>query len=407
MSRSFAHETSRLVRLIACLVLLAILGACGSSHTHRSTAHYNPSRYYPPPGPPSDPWGPYIHEASGRFGVPENWIRSVMRQESGGQEDVISSAGAMGLMQVMPDTYDGLRARYNLGDDPFNPHNNILAGTAYLREMYDRFGSPGFLAAYNAGPNRLDQYLSNGAPLPTETVNYVASVAPLLGSDSPMSGPLAVYGRGATVTRVAYRPLSAGCDPDAAYDPGRPCTPFGPAHAAASVEATPYAVARAPYISEGCDPDAAYDPTRPCQPPARASVSEQPIEPPTRLTFVQPTTLAQQPTRYAIEGRPIQERMAQPVAFSPVSSQGRWMIQVGAFATLSMAEAAAKAAQSAAPDLLQTTKIELPATAPLGTQVAFRARLSGLSQAAAVEACSRLARRGSACITVPPPRDTF
>ena len=197
MSRTFAHETSRRVRLIACLALLATLGACGSSHTHRSSAHYNPSRYYPPPGPASDPWGPYIHEASGRFGVPENWIRSVMRQESGGQEDVISWAGAMGLMQVMPDTYDGLRARYNLGDDPFNPHNNILAGTAYLREMYDRFGSPGFLAAYNAGPNRLDQYLSNGAPLPTETVNYVASIAPLLESGTPMSGPLAVYAGGA------------------------------------------------------------------------------------------------------------------------------------------------------------------------------------------------------------------
>jgi hypothetical protein len=83
------------------------------------------------------------------------------------------------------------------------------------------------------------------------------------------------------------------------------------------------------------------------------------------------------------------------------------MIQVGAFATLSMAEAAAKAAQSAAPDLLQTTKIELPATAPLGAQVAFRARLSGLSPTAAVEACSRLTRQGSACITVPPSRDTF
>ena len=405
MSRTFAHETSRRVRLIACLALLATLGACGSSHTHRSSAHYNPSRYYPPPGPANDPWGPYIHEASGRFGVPENWIRSVMRQESGGQEDVISWAGAMGLMQVMPDTYDGLRARYNLGDDPFNPHNNILAGTAYLREMYDRFGSPGFLAAYNAGPNRLDQYLSNGAPLPAETVNYVASVAPSLGSKSPMSGPLAVYAQGATVTRVAYRPTSAGCDPDAAYDPGRPCTPLRPVQ---TVEATPYAVAPTPYTSEGCDPDAAYDPTRPCQPPARASVNVQPIEPPAaRPPLVQPPTTGQQPLRYAIEGRPIQERMAQPVAFAPVSSQGRWTIQVGAFATLSIAEATAKAAQSAAPDLLQTTKIELPATSPLGTQVAFRARLSGLSQAAAVEACSRLTRQGSACITVPPSRDTF
>ena len=116
-----------------------------------------------------------------------------MHQESGGQEDVISWAGAVGLMQVMPDTYEGLRQRYNLGDDPFDPHNNILAGTAYLREMYDRFGSPGFLAAYNAGPNRVDRYLNDGTPLPAETVNYVASIAPLLGPGTPMSGPLAVY----------------------------------------------------------------------------------------------------------------------------------------------------------------------------------------------------------------------
>ncbi len=116
-----------------------------------------------------------------------------MRQESGGQEDVISWAGAMGLMQVMPETYDDLRGRYNLGDDPFDPHNNVLAGTAYLREMYDRFGAPGFLAAYNAGPDRLDRYLNKGIPLPDETVNYVASIAPLLGPGTPLSGPLAVY----------------------------------------------------------------------------------------------------------------------------------------------------------------------------------------------------------------------
>ena len=162
--------------------MLTALAACGSRPTYHARVHYNPSRYYPPPGPPSDPWGPYIREASGRFGVPETWIRRVMHQESGGQEDVISWAGAVGLMQVMPDTYEGLRQRYNLGDDPFDPHNNILAGTAYLREMYDRFGSPGFLAAYNAGPNRVDRYLNEGTPLPAETVNYVASIAPLLGT---------------------------------------------------------------------------------------------------------------------------------------------------------------------------------------------------------------------------------
>ncbi len=399
--------------------------------------HYNPSRYYPPPGPASDPWGPYIHEASGRFGVPQNWIRSVMHQESGGQEDVISWAGAMGLMQVMPETYDGLRERYNLGNDPFDPHNNILAGTAYLREMYDRFGSPGFLAAYNAGPNRVDQYLSNGAPLPTETVNYVASIAPLLETGTPMSGPLAVYAGRPGVTRVAYHPTSSGCDPDAAYDPDRPCAPLRPAtiQTAAAMPypvaptqggvstPAPYAIASTPYTSASCDPDAAYDPTRPCQPPARvplvaqstetplrAPVIAEPIEPPARAPVVAQSLeppATRPPTRYA-EARPIQERMAaRPVAFSSVSQPGRWMIQVGAFATLSTAEAAAEAARSAAPDLLRTTNIELPATTPLGTQVAFRARLSGLTPSAAVEACALLTSRGMACITVPPPRDTF
>ena len=129
------------------------------------------------------PWGPYIREAGKRFDVPEVWIRSVMRVESGGNEYqngqlITSSAGAMGLMQVMPETYDELRGRYSLGDDPFDPHDNILAGAAYLREMYDIYGSPGFLAAYNAGPRRLDDYLSNNRPLPDETRRYVAMIGP-------------------------------------------------------------------------------------------------------------------------------------------------------------------------------------------------------------------------------------
>jgi hypothetical protein len=391
MNRSIAPDLSRRLRLVACLGLLAALAACGSNQAHR-TARYNPSRYYPPPGPTSDPWGPYIREASGRFGVPENWVRRVMRQESGGQEDVISWAGAMGLMQLMPDTYEGLRTRYRLGDDPFDPHNNILAGTAYLREMYDRFGSPGFLAAYNAGPNRLDRYLNEGQPLPAETVNYVASIAPLLGSDTPMSGPLAVYAGTPTVTRAIYRPTPAGCDPDAAYDPGRPCVPIRPTEVQVVRAAAPVQS-----VSTDCDPDAAYDPTRPCRPPPMAPVVAEPLAPPP----------AQPRMRFATEVRPLQEQLAQPAAFVPGPAPGRWMIQVGAFATLSTAQGAAERAQAAAPDLLDRTKIELPATAPLGTQVAFRARLSGLSAQAAAEACGRLTGRGITCITVPPVQGSF
>lgn len=113
------------------------------------------------------------------------------------------------------------------------------------------------------------------------------------------------------------------------------------------------------------------------------------------------------PTGYAAGARPLQERMAQLATFTPGPPPGRWAIQVGAYANLATAEAAAESARSALPDLLRTVKIELPPTAPLGTQVAFRARLSGLSSSAAADACSRLAARGLPCITVPPPRDAF
>jgi len=90
------------------------------------------SQSYPVPGPPGDPWGPYLHEAAVRFSVPEAWLRAVMRQESGGEQTsadgslITSSAGAMGLMQVMPGTYETLRQRYALGPDPYDPRKVLL-----------------------------------------------------------------------------------------------------------------------------------------------------------------------------------------------------------------------------------------------------------------------------------------
>lgn len=126
----------------------------------------------------------YIAEAAQRFAIPERWIRAVMRAESANDPLAVSSAGAMGLMQIMPRTWDELRGRYDLGEDPFQPRDNILAGSAYMREMYDRFGSPGFLAAYNAGPERYAEHLATGRPLPRETRAYVASLAPLIGGSS-------------------------------------------------------------------------------------------------------------------------------------------------------------------------------------------------------------------------------
>lgn len=131
------------------------------------------------------PYADHIAEASQRFGIPQHWISAVMQVESAGHVTAVSTAGAMGLMQIMPGTWADLRLLHRLGNDPFEPRDNILGGTAYLREMYDLFGAPGFLAAYNAGPARYADHLATGRPLPRETRAYVAMLAPMIGSDFP------------------------------------------------------------------------------------------------------------------------------------------------------------------------------------------------------------------------------
>ena len=132
------------------------------------------------------PYVAQVTEASQRFGIPTTWILAVMRAESAGDLRAVSSAGAMGLMQVMPDTWAGLRIRHGLGGDPYDPRDNILAGTAYLREMWDRYGNvAAMLAAYNAGPARYEDYLLTDRPLPAETRAYVAALAPVLLGERP------------------------------------------------------------------------------------------------------------------------------------------------------------------------------------------------------------------------------
>lgn len=123
----------------------------------------------------------FVAEAGRRFEIPEHWIRAVMRVESNGNAHAVSPRGALGLMQIMPGTWVELSARYDLGIDPLDPHANILAGAAYLREMLDRFGLVGFLAAYNAGPRRYEDHLATGQPLPGETLAYTATLASLIG----------------------------------------------------------------------------------------------------------------------------------------------------------------------------------------------------------------------------------
>lgn len=118
---------------------------------------------------------PQVETAAARFGLPVDLIETVIAVESNGQPRAVSSAGAMGLMQLMPGTWAQLRLRLGLGADPFDPADNILAGAAYLRELRDRYGEPGYLAAYNAGPGRYEASLT-GRALPPETRLYVARI---------------------------------------------------------------------------------------------------------------------------------------------------------------------------------------------------------------------------------------
>jgi soluble lytic murein transglycosylase-like protein len=123
-------------------------------------------------------WDAFITEASQRFHIPKAWIRAVMRQESGGRtmlgqgKPIVSRAGAIGLMQVMPDTYDQMAEAHDLGDDPQNARDNIMAGAAYLRWLHKRYGYPKMFAAYNAGPGRVEK----GGRLPAETRAYVGGI---------------------------------------------------------------------------------------------------------------------------------------------------------------------------------------------------------------------------------------
>jgi hypothetical protein len=126
------------------------------------------------------PFDAYVSEAATRANIPPAWITAVMRAESQGDASAVSPKGAMGLMQIMPDTWRELRAALNLGADPYDPHDNIVAGAAYLRRLHDRYGDAGFLAAYNAGPRRYEQLLTAGKMLPDETRKYVTRVTRLL-----------------------------------------------------------------------------------------------------------------------------------------------------------------------------------------------------------------------------------
>jgi D-alanyl-D-alanine carboxypeptidase len=409
------------------LLPVLLLAACAGSGGYGSGAanyggqSYAPTHYYPPPGPPDDPWGPYITEAAARYGIPAQWIRAVMQQESGGEEQAVSPVGAMGLMQLMPETYQMLQTSEGLGADPFNPRDNILAGAAYIKQMYDRYGAPGFLAAYNAGPEDLDAYLAGAQPLPAETVNYLAAVTPNLGTQIAFSGPLA---NGAAVTTGVSGgapnevDFATGCDVNAAYDPQHPCRAVMPTQT--STAPVVLAVNDIGAAAGGCDVNAAYDPDAPCtagpsgqtgtcnldaayDPASPCAPAPQPAQPPIQTAAQMgraneaESALYQPGSMPAVAPAPT---TAVAVAAPPPARTEEWAIQVGAFSTLSLARNVANGARAQLPAELRSADIALPATTPFGGLVLYRARLVHLSASEALAACSALSQRQLPCVVL-------
>jgi hypothetical protein len=466
-ARSFRSNTRSALRGAGCLGVLGLLSACaGGQHISASQEASNYEQHahhsYSPPGPRSDPWGPYIHEASGKYDVPERWIREVMRVETGGRTEmngmpITSGAGAMGLMQVMPATYDELRSRYTLGDDPYDPHNSILAGTAYIRELYDLYGSPGFLAAYNGGPGRLDDYLTRNRPLPDETRRYVAKIGPYITDSFPTrrstaemyamnslptsipAGPryaapaAETYNPPAPVqppVEVAYAPPSST---DGAFDPPPGWTPKNMPRAEARAYVPPpaepapapaYTAPVAVASNEPVSPPVRYEPApmpfrEPDAAPApRAAVAYTP--PP--VTYVPPTPPRQVQVASALPEPPMLPtvqnasaygfassgrqsfRLVSPAMAAPApvyrGAPGEWAIQVGAFGNEGLAKiAVGEAREKAGPVLSSAHQAVAGVHEQHGTL--YRARLTGLSRDAATQACERLRGRTN-CIVLSP-----
>ena len=387
------RRQTELRQAIAGVALLSGLAACSGPPQTAARAPLQPATpvyradaaSYVPPGPPSDPWGPYILEASNRFTVPEKWIREVMRQESGGHQYIAgvlttSPVGAMGLMQLMPVTYAQMRDRYGLCPDPYAPHDNIMAGTAYIGEMYARYGSPGFLAAYNAGPGRLDSYLVGGTPLPHETVGYVASIAPRLGDSTAPTGPLAHYAAAeVSADTLNARSLNGSLPvprPVATPAPAVQLASYQPSPATASGDLGSEMAARNARTVES-SPLAAYaPPSAPVQPVRQAAPA------PAAHVVLASATSAALPSAGFVGGG--------------------WTVQVGAFSTAAQAQNAAADAKTHAHGALDHARPAVAAVPRAGAATVYRAQLVGLSADGANDACGRLAREHVACLVVAP-----
>ncbi len=454
---------------------LALLSACAANHRGGDVSGLSTNYYvahaagdYRPPGPPSDPWGPYINVAASRFDVPGQWIREVMQVESGGHQYLggqltVSGAGAMGLMQLEPDTYQEMASRYGLGSDPFNPYDNIQAGAAYIHEMYEVYGSPGFLAAYNAGPGRLDSYMNYNRPLPHETTHYVAMIAPhiqgyypnhrseadeLALNTEPMGVSTGILPVGfvpgapmpsepsrqdapVQVAMVSRAPALAEPEPVAvAYTAPvvpepvvRPAVVAAPvvvaaADAPAPVLAQPeqgsavYTPADTSAVYTPADTSAVYTPAAETPaasaPPAYAQPAyAQPayvaaaFHPDAQPAYLPPPP-APPPVRHGFSLIPAAMADTPPPQMQAVvSGHEGWAVQVGAYNTASNANAALGMAELSAVQMLMHGRPRVVETRNGGV-TKYRARFVGLPHEQAVDACERLSHGPTGCVVLSP-----
>ena len=464
--RRSVSRGGRALRVPAGLAALALLSACagGGGRSAQTAAGPTTNYYiahaegnYTPPGPPGDPWGPYIQLAAARFDVPARWIRQVMHVESGGHEYIdgqltVSGAGAMGLMQVEPETYQEMAARYGLGGDPFNPYDNIMAGTAYIHEMYEVYGSPGFLAAYNAGPGRLDSFMNYSRPLPDATDNYIAMIAPAIQgyypahrseadqlalNTEPMGTSTGILPPGynpdapaaANTIEVAYAaPRTAPAVAEVAYNP--PPAPRVPAPApqpaavqvaaitepAATAETAIYSPQTA--LAEPNPPAPPAAPTAATVQPASLQTAPVPSAPIEAVAVPAPIqTAAYQPPAQPAWQAParaapahhfslIQPAMADTLPATPpeepaAAGRGGWAIQVGAYGNRENAKAALGIAELSAVRLLMHGEpMVVSYAAPTGMK--YRARITHLAHEDALDACQRLATGPTGCEVLSP-----
>jgi cell division protein FtsN len=244
-----------------------------------------------------------------------------------------------------------------------------MAGTAYIHEMYEVYGSPGFLAAYDDGPGRLDSYLNGGRALPNETTNYIAMIAPEIEGYYPahrsQADQLAMNTQPAG---IGIGILPAGYAPGPPQSPGMPDAPTAPEQLAALAPPVPA-------------DSAVYTPE-----PAQAEPAPPPRPKPS-FSFI-PEAMADTPPP---------EREVEPVAPGHIG----WAIQLGSYSTRDSANAAIGLAELSAVQMLMTGRPIVVSYHVEGRRK-YRARVVGLPHETALEACERLRGGPTGCLVLSP-----